>query len=224
MGVEIIYEDGELLVCKKSAGFPVQSRRIGEKDCVSVLKSYLYEKNPGKGEPYLGIVHRLDQPVEGVMVFAKTRSAAANLSGQLSKNGFCKEYQAVVSGKVEQKSGTLVDYLRKDGKTNMSFVTKKDAEGAKRAELSYRVLKEQELYSLLEIDLMTGRHHQIRVQMANAGHPLYGDRKYAPEGERAGGKEAIGLCAVKLTFFHPKTKKKMEFFCQPTGKCFSWFA
>lgn len=224
MGVEMIYEDAELLVCEKSAGFPVQSRRIGEKDCVSVLKSYLYEKNPGKGEPYLGIVHRLDQPVEGVMVFAKTRSAAANLSGQLSKNGFCKKYQAVVCGKMEQKSGTLVDYLRKDGKTNMSFVMTKDAEGSKRAELSYRVLKEQELYSLVEIDLVTGRHHQIRVQMANAGHPLYGDRKYAPAGERAAGKEAIGLCAVKLTFFHPKTKKKMEFFCQPTGQCFSWFA
>lgn len=224
MELKMIYEDADILVLEKPAGFPVQSKRIGEKDCVSVLKLYLYEKNPAAGEPYLGLVHRLDQPVEGIMVFAKNKQAAANLSAQLTGNGFVKEYEAVVCGKMKQKSGSLVDYLKKDGKTNTSFVAEKEMQGAKRAELLYHVLKEQEAYSLVSIHLLTGRHHQIRVQMANAGCPLYGDRKYGIEDRMTRGKETIGLCAVRLSFFHPKTKKKMEFSCRPTGKCFSWFA
>lgn len=222
MEIKIIYEDAELLVCEKPAGFPVQSRKIGQKDCVSVLKTYLYKKDEKQGEPYLGLIHRLDQPVEGLMVFAKTKSAAGNLSAQLSGNGFVKEYRAVVCGKLSLKSGNLTDYLRKDGKLNCSHVVEKNVPGAKRAELEYRVLEEKEKYSLVAIRLITGRHHQIRVQMAYAGCPLYGDRKYgAPDAGSAS--ESIGLCAAKLSFLHPKTKKKMEFSLEPTGLCFGWF-
>lgn len=222
MEIKIIYEDAELLVCEKPSGFPVQSRRIGQKDCVSVLKTYLCKKEESKGEPYLGLIHRLDQPVEGVMVFAKTKNAAGNLSAQLSTDGFVKEYKAVVCGKMEPKSGKLTDYLRKDGKMNCSRVVDKNMQGAKRAELEYCVLEEKDGYSLVAVRLLTGRHHQIRVQMAHAGCPLYGDRKYgAPDPETDG--DAIGLCAAKLSFLHPKTKRKMEFSMEPTGRCFAWF-
>lgn len=222
MEIKIIYEDAEILVCEKPAGFPVQSRKIGEKDCVSVLKTYLYKKEEKQGEPYLGLIHRLDQPVEGLMVFAKTKGAAGNLSAQLSGNGFVKEYRAVICGKMNQKTGNLTDYLKKDGKMNRSRVVDKNTAGAKRAELEYRVLEERGEYSLVAVRLITGRHHQIRVQMANAGCPLYGDRKYgAPDTGNV--RDYIGLCAAKLSFLHPKTKKKMEFSLEPTGLCFGWF-
>lgn len=223
MKLNVIYEDSELLVCRKPSGFPVQSRRIGEKDCVSELKTYLYEKNPGAGEPYLGIVHRIDQPVEGLVVFAKTRKSAAKLSGGLQEDSFVKEYEAVLCGKMKTKSGILADYLKKDERTNLSRVVDKDTAGAKRAELEYHILKENENYSLAAVRLMTGRHHQIRVQMANAGCPLYGDRKYGTPDQTASRKDTIGLCAVKLSFLHPKTGKKMSFTCRPKGPCFAWF-
>ena len=219
----MIYEDSELLVCQKPSGFPVQSRKIGEKDCVSELKTYLYEKNSGIGEPYLGVVHRIDQPVEGLLVFAKTKQAAAKLSGGFRGNNFMKEYEAVICGKMKTKSGILVDYLKKDERMNHSSVVDQETTGAKRAELEYHILKEQENYSLAAIHLVTGRHHQIRVQMANAGCPLYGDRKYGIKDQNVGMKDTIGLCAVKLSFIHPKTGKKMVFTCKPEGTCFAWF-
>ena len=222
MEIKIIYEDADILVCEKPAGFPVQSRRIGQKDCVSVLKTYLYKKEERKGEPYLGLIHRLDQPVEGLMAFAKTKNAAGHMSAQLSTDGFVKEYEAVVCGKMELKSGKLTDYLKKDGKMNCSCVVDKNVQGAKRAELEYRVLEEKDGYSLVAVRLITGRHHQIRVQMAHAGCPLCGDRKYGAPDQGTGG-DSIGLCAARLSFLHPRTKKKMEFSMEPTGRCFAWF-
>ena len=217
----IIYEDTEVLVCKKAAGIAVQTAKFGQQDMVSLLKNYRAMK---KEEPYIGLVHRLDQPVEGVMVFAKTKQAAANLSGQIREKQANKYYYAVVCGKPKEKQARLVDYLKKDGKNNTSFVVPKETKGAKRAELWYKVLQQKENKSLLCIDLKTGRHHQIRVQLSHMGCPIYGDSKYA------GAIEAmpetympLALCAYKIAFVHPKTKEKMEFQVKPEGEAFSDF-
>ena len=217
----IIYEDTEVLVCKKAAGIAVQTAKFGQQDMVSLLKNYRAMK---KEEPYIGLVHRLDQPVEGVMVFAKTKQAAANLSGQIREKQANKYYYAVVCGKPKEKQARLVDYLKKDGKNNTSFVVPKETKGAKRAELWYKVLQQKENKSLLCIDLKTGRHHQIRVQLSHMGCPIYGDSKYAgaieamPETYRP-----LALCAYKIAFVHPKTKEKMEFQVKPEGEAFSEF-
>lgn len=215
MGVNIIFEDEHILVVKKDAGIPVQAGRMRIMDLQGLIKNELYRRNKGGGEPYLGIVHRLDQPVEGVMVFAKTPSAAAELSKQVTDGRMKKHYLACVCGKPSEKFGTLVDYLLKDGRTNTSSVVEKGTKDAKRAELNYKVLKSGETTALVEVELLTGRHHQIRVQMANAGWPLYGDTKYNPQFQNISEYVQTALCAYKLSFVHPKTKKTVEFCIQP---------
>lgn len=215
MGLNTLYEDDELLVIKKDAGTPVQAGKMRIMDLEGIIKREIYIRDPKGGEPYLGIVHRLDQPVEGVMVFAKNPKAAAALSKQVTDGTMKKHYLALVCGKPSEKEGTLVDYLQKDGRTNTSKVVQKGAKDAKRSELKYRVLEEREETSLLEIELLTGRHHQIRVQMANAGWPLYGDTKYNPAFAKTTGYVQTALCAYKLSFVHPKTRKRMEFSIEP---------
>lgn len=215
MSLKILYEDEQLLVVKKDAGIPVQAGKLRMMDLQGLIKKELYKRNKTAGEPYLGLVHRLDQPVEGVMVFAKTPQSAAELSRQVTDGRMKKQYLALICGKPSEKEGTLVDYLQKDGRTNTSRVVSKDAKDAKRAELNYRVKKEGESTSLIEIDLITGRHHQIRVQMANAGWPLYGDTKYNPQFQQSADYVQTALCAYRLSFVHPKTKKKMEFCITP---------
>lgn len=215
MGLNTIYEDEELLVIKKDAGTPVQAGKMRIMDLEGIIKRELYRRNPKGGEPYLGIVHRLDQPVEGVMVFAKTPKAAAALSKQVTDGTMKKHYLALVCGKPSKKEGTLVDYLLKDGRTNTSKVVPKGAKDAKRSELNYRVIKEDEETSLLEVELLTGRHHQIRVQMANAGWPLYGDTKYNPAFAETTGYVQTALCAYRLSLVHPKTGKRIEFSIEP---------
>lgn len=213
--MKILYEDGQILVCEKPAGLPVQSQGVGRMDLVSMLKNYLKENGSGNGEPYLGIVHRLDQPVQGVLVFGKTKKAAASLSAQTTDGRMKKEYLAVVCGKPKEKEGHLVDYLLKDGRSNSSRIVKESVKGAKKAELSYRILKETDGMALASICLMTGRHHQIRVQMAGAGMPLAGDKKYnpKPDAETA----FVALCARRLTFMHPVSKEEMTFESKPQG-------
>lgn len=210
----ILYEDKDILVCEKPAGFPVQSKRIGSMDMESALKGYL----AGKGElPYVAVVHRLDQPVQGVLVFAKNRESAGALSRQIQQGKLEKIYLAYVQGHTEQKEGRLVNELEKDAKTNTSRVVEKKTACSKKAELEYKVLKETQEGSLLEIRLHTGRHHQIRVQMAYAGLPLFGDTKYNANAAGENCWQEISLCAFRLSFFHPKTKKKMEFQANPVG-------
>lgn len=214
----MIYEDDELLVVKKPAGVAVQTARMGQQDMVSLLKNYRAEK----GEmPYIGLVHRLDQPVEGVMVFAKTKAAAAELSKQVSEREVDKYYYAVVLGKLPEEKGELLDYLQKDGKSNTSKVVEKNAANAKKAELSYEVVDYMEGKCLIRIKLLTGRHHQIRVQMAHCGCPLYEDEKYG--GTKNEGYLPLALCSYKISFFHPITGKKMEFEIEPEGKAFFGF-
>lgn len=244
---DIIYEDQEIIVCRKRAGIATQTARLGEADMVSALKNYLKTS-------YLAVVHRLDQPVEGVLVFAKNKKAAANLSSQNAKQSMSKVYYAVIllqitaqngdtmAQKCEEKMAAwetgkeyiLVDYLLKDGKSNTSKVVDAAVAEAKRAELTYEILKllpseEGGQRALVRIRLKTGRHHQIRVQMANAGMPLLGDSKYGKEEtkefSRAHGIKNVALCAYHLEFAHPVTGKRMEFDTEPVGEAFcSFFA
>ncbi len=208
MEPKILYEDDAILVCHKPAGVAVQTGRLGEADMESLLKNY----RAGKGEtPWIGVVHRLDQPVEGVMVFAKTKEAAASLSRQMRERLAEKSYYAVTDGIPAQKKGMLEDYLIRDGRTNLSSVTERGAKGAKRAALAYEVIQEKDGRAILKIRLETGRHHQIRVQLSHAGMPVAGDRKYNFREHvlpRAGG---LKLCACHLSFRHPVSRRKLEF-------------
>ena len=215
MALNMIYEDEQILVVKKDAGIPVQAGKLRMMDLQGLIKNELYRRNRKGGEPYLGLIHRLDQPVEGVMVFAKTPFAAGALSEQVTDGRMKKHYLALLCGKPSEDSGKLVDYLVKDGRTNTSSVVKEQNKDAKRAELNYQVLKRYEETTLVEVELITGRHHQIRVQMANAGWPLYGDTKYNPQFQEVMEHVQTALCAYKLSFVHPKTKKVMEFCIEP---------
>ncbi|MBQ2100623.1 MAG: RluA family pseudouridine synthase [Lachnospiraceae bacterium] len=228
MRCKIIYEDGELLVVHKPAGLATESARTGQMDAESELKGYL-KKSGTQKELYLGVVHRLDQPVEGLLVFAKTRVAAAALSKQLQKGSLNKTYLAVICGKMEKEAGELLDDLVKDGNV-ARVVTGQASENpqAKRAALSYRTLQSfGDDASLLEVQIETGRFHQIRAQLSNAGHPILGDQKYGStascEVGRQKGVRSVALCAASLDFQHPVTKKNMHFVITPEGQSFQSF-
>lgn len=219
----ILFEDRDVIVCRKMAGIATQTPEIGQQDLVSMLKTYRVEK---KEEPYIGLVHRLDQPVEGVMVFAKNKEAAAMLSKQVAARDFGKEYYAVVEGAVAPSEGELSHYLLRDGKSNTSKVVDKNTAQAKEARLSYRVMEEIQtpggVRSLLHVELHTGRHHQIRVQLAAIGNPIVGDRKYGKKDQR--GYEPLSLCSCRVNFTHPRTGKPMDFSICPQGKQFHQFS
>ena len=211
--LKIMYEDPYILVCHKPAGLAVQNASFGKKDLESIVRTYLMEEH-GKANPYLGIVHRLDQPVQGLVVFAKTPKAASDLSAQVQDGRMKKEYLAIVCGKLPSSEGLLVHYLKKEKSGNCSQVVPEKTPGAKKAVLYYQILKEQDAHVLVKIDLRTGRHHQIRVQMAASGAPLYGDAKYNPNAENG---QTIALCANHLEFVHPSNRKHMEFKIEPSG-------
>ena len=200
--INIIYEDNHLLVVEKPINVPVQADKSGDEDLLTMLKKYLKEKYNKPGDVYLGLVHRLDRPVSGVMVFAKTSKAASRLSKQIQKHEFKKIYMAVIEGKVSE-SGVFKDKLKKDEKTNITRVS----EDGKEAELSYNLIGFVNNLSLVRISLKTGRSHQIRVQFASRKIPLYGDQKYNPKAA----KDQIALFASKLEFKHPVTKEVMSF-------------
>lgn len=217
MDLKILYEDGAILVCHKSAGIPTQSNRIGEMDMVSLVANYRSKEGQ---EPYVGLVHRLDQPVEGVMVFAKTKQAAAALSRQVSDRRVVKQYYAMVEGCPKEEEGELTDYLVRDGITNSSRVVSSREPRAKKANLTYKVLRRLEGQSLLLITLHTGRHHQIRVQLSHAGFPVTGDRKYGTVKKDAP-YMPLGLCSFRLSFLHPETGEEMDFVICPEGQAFA---
>ena len=220
MDISIIYEDRDIIVCQKQGGIAVQTPRIGQQDMVSILKNYRVLK---KEEPYIGIIHRLDQPVEGVMVFAKTKAAAASLSKQIAQRTTDKYYLAVVQGKFAEQQGVLEHDLVRDGRNNLSRVAKPGEKDAKHARLSYEVLEYQPEAdeSLVRIHLDTGRHHQIRVQMAAIGHPLVGDQKYNPQAQRIRGN--VALCSCEIAFAHPSTGKREHFRIVPSNPFFGRF-
>lgn len=207
--LKILFEDNHIIVVEKMPNIPSQADKTEDLDMLTLVKQYIKEKYNKPGNVYLGLVHRLDRPVGGIMIFAKTSKAASRLSNQVREKTFKKKYLVVVDGKVFPKQGSLEDYLYKDERHNMSKVVTKDKKNAKLAKLDYKVLKYNEVkdLSLLEIDLHTGRHHQIRVQLAHFGHSIFGDQKYGTRGQ---GKQ-IALWAYSLTVQHPVTKEKMTF-------------
>ena len=233
--IDIMYEDDNIIVCHKFSGIAVQSASIGSPDMVTELKKYMAEKANGiKGkqsravEPYIAVIHRLDQPVEGILVFARDKRSAGILSKQASGEspGMEKLYRAVVYGHMKEKSGKLSNYLLKDGRTNSSAVVSK-AQGGKLAELEYEVVDKNQAKDesddkteCVNIKLLSGRHHQIRVQLSYAGVPIVGDLKYGNEESKAYAKEKgirqLCLCAYHLTFRHPADGKKMDFILDGT--------
>ena len=232
MQKNIIYEDEHMIVVYKPAGIATQTARVGQQDMVSELKNYLAGKpeHQVKGKPYLGVVHRLDQPVSGILVFAKNQKAAAGLSAQVSNKRMGKYYYAVIYGIPVKEADRLEDYLYKDGGTNRSLVVGEDFPQAKKAVLTYKnvrtmmILEKEQEVSLLEIQLHTGRHHQIRAQLSHRGMPLLGDSKYGSEKSKLLSREIgcrdVALSAYKLVLQHPITKKEMVFERKPEEKIF----
>ena len=214
--INIIYEDNHILVVEKPVNVPVQSDISGDIDLQTMLKQYLKEKYNKPGNVYLGLIHRLDRPVGGVMVFAKTSKAAQRLSKQIQNHQFEKKYVAVVMGKAKEEE-KLEDYLKKNTQTNM---VKVDSSG-KYASLKYKKLAYKKQMSFVDIQLETGRAHQIRVQFSNRNMPLYGDQRYNPNAIK--GKQ-IALFAYFLSFYHPISKEKVTFSLQiPSREPFSVF-
>ena len=215
--LKILYEDNHIIVVEKKPNIPSQSDKTGDIDMLTLVKNYIKEKYNKQGNVYIGLVHRLDRPVGGIMIFARTSKSASRLSNQVREKIFKKKYLAVVDGKFEKDQGTLEDYLYKDERHNMSKVVKKEKKNAKLAKLDYKVLKYNPVkdLSLVEVNLHTGRHHQIRVQLSNFGHSIFGDQKY---GIRGKGKQ-IALWAYELTIVHPVTKEEMTFkdYPEPIG-------
>lgn len=207
--MKVLYEDNHIIVVEKEPNIPSQADKTGDIDMLSLVKQYVKEKYNKPGEVYIGLVHRLDRPVGGIMVFARTSKAASRLSEQIRNKTFKKKYLAVVDGKFENKKGSLEDYLYKDERNNISKVVNKDKKNAKLAKLDYDVIKYDEVkkLSLVKVNLHTGRHHQIRVQLSNFGHSIFGDQKYGTRGQ---GKQ-IALWAYELTINHPITKEEMTF-------------
>lgn len=207
--MKVIYEDNQIIVVEKEQNIPSQADKTDDLDMLTMVKQYIKEKYNKPGEVYIGLVHRLDRPVGGVMVFARTSKAASRLSEQVRNKILRKTYIAVVDGKIDEKNGVLEDYLYKDERNNISKVVNKDKKNAKLAKLEYEVLDYDEKRNLttVKIKLHTGRHHQIRVQFANFGHSLYGDQKY---GVRGKGKQ-IRLWAYELEFEHPVKKEWVTF-------------
>ena len=211
--LKILFEDNHIIVAEKIPNVPSQADKTNDIDMLTLIKGYIKEKYNKPGNVYLGLVHRLDRPVGGVMVFAKTSKAAARLSEQVRQKSMQKEYLVVVDGRFKDKQQILEDYLLKDERNNVSKVVKEETKNAKYAKLEYQELKyrEDNDISLLRIKLHTGRHHQIRVQLSSRGHSIYGDQKYGTRGKQ----KQIALWAYKLSFDHPTTKERLTFTCLP---------
>ncbi len=217
--IPIIFEDNHLLVVEKPENILSQADRTGDPDMLSLLKEDIKIRYNKPGNVYLGLVHRLDRPVGGVMVFAKTSKSASRLSDQIRRRKFEKSYMAVIHGRPHKDKDTLVDYLLKDNKRNMVSLVKKDTKGAKEAILDYQIVNTIEDFTLVKINLHTGRPHQIRVQFSTLGHPLYGDQRYGWQVNKIG--DQIALWSHEIICQHPTLKKKMVFTSLP-GKKQPW--
>lgn len=232
--LKIFYEDEDIIVVQKPAGVESQEARGFAQDMVSLIRNHRMlstqlstTPSTRRTPPYVGVIHRLDRQVSGVMVYAKTKKAAAVLSAAVQKGEVRKIYHAVVCGKPVDNHGQWVDYLLKNGKNNTTSVVDKSVEEAKKAVLNYKVLGSaveesgREL-TLLEIELLTGRHHQIRVQCASRNLPLWGDVKYNPAFQDKRGVNPA-LCSVQLSFRHPVNGKTMTFSMTPEEEVFRLF-
>ena len=206
MKITVVYEDNHLLVVEKPVNIPTQADSSKDEDLLSELKKYLVEKYQKPNDAYLGLVHRLDRPVGGIMVFAKTSKAAARLSKQISTHQMQKTYLAIVENELLKKQATWIDYLDKNSKTNTVSVVSSDK--GKKAILDYNLLEYKNSLSLVEINLKTGRSHQIRVQFAHHNHPIWGDQRYNKNAKIG---QQIALWSYRLSFEHPTTKELLTF-------------
>lgn len=211
--IPILYEDNHLLVVEKPVNLPTQEDASGDADLLNLLKEDLKRRYQKPGNVYLGLVHRLDRPVGGAMVFAKTSKAASRLSDAVRTRSFHKTYLAVVRGRPDTAEGRLTDYLAKDEKTNTVSAVAKTHAQAKEAVLEYRLAGHRDGLSLLRVQLLTGRPHQIRVQLSSRGWPLYGDQKYGARVNRPG--QQIALWSTGLSFLHPVSKQQLQFTSLP---------
>ncbi len=209
MDLKVLYEDNHLLIIEKPRNMPVQEDASGDFDLLNAGKQFLVEKYNKPGEAFLGLVHRLDRPVGGVILFAKTSKAASRVSNEIRLNRLDRKYYAVVRGIPPKKKGTLTDYLLKNKQTNTTTVVNKNTENAKHAKLEYEVAasNKEHALSLLRVKLHTGRSHQIRVQLSHMGFPIYGDQKYGQSVNTPG--EQIALWAQELSVKHPTKDEKI---------------
>lgn len=219
MKIPILYEDNHLLIVEKPVNIPVQGDVSGDMDLLTILKNDIKVRYQKPGNVYLGLVHRLDRPVGGAIVFAKTSKAASRLSDMIRKNTIERKYVAVVHGKPKKGKGQLIHYLYKDEKKNKVSVVSSEHPKGKKAILDYEVIKSKEGLSLLAVKLHTGRPHQIRVQLSSIGHPIYGDQKYG-EGVNKPGQQ-IALWANAIQLIHPVRKEQVEVYSFPPEK-FPW--
>ena len=217
--IDIVYEDNHIIVVLKPQGVPTCGDESGDDSLLEGVRRYLKVTYEKPGNVYVGLIHRLDRPTGGVMVFAKTSKAASRLSEQMRGGDFEKKYFTVLVGIPKEPQKTLVNYLKKNPVNNMVYLCPPTTDGAKMASLDYRVLQEREGLCLAEVRLHTGRTHQIRVQMAGIGHPVYGDMRYGGENAKKGW---LALWAYSLSFTHPVTKERMRFMVQPPADNAPW--
>ena len=217
----ILHEDNHIIVVLKPQNVPSCEDESKDKDMLTVIKEYIKIKNNKPGNVYVGLVHRLDRPTGGVMVFAKSSKAASRLSEQMKTGDFEKKYYTVLVGTPRESKATLTNYMKKNPINNMVYVCPQTVEGAKFAELEYRVIQEVGGYSFTEVTLHTGRTHQIRVQMANIGTPVFGDMRYGGENAKKG---KLALWATSLSFTHPVSKERLCFKIEPPKDSIPWKA
>ena len=219
--LQVLFEDNHIIIVNKRAGDITQGDKTGDKPLSDVVKEYVKDKYNKPGLVFIGTVHRLDRPTSGILIFAKTSKALERLNKMLREKTIKKTYWTLVKNAPKATTGTLTNFLKKDTKKNKSFVYNKEIEGSKNAILHYNVIKKLENYFLLEIDLETGRHHQIRTQLAHIGSPIKGDLKYGfPRSNKDG---SISLHARKIKFIHPVSKEEITI-TAPTPKDIIWNA
>ena len=215
MKTQILYEDNHILIINKNVGQLVQGDKTGDKSLLELLKSFIKERDQKPGNVFLGLAHRIDRPTSGLVIYAKTSKALSRLTQMIKNREIKKIYGAIVPKEIIPQSQTLTHYLKKNEKNNKAIVYNKETDGAKKAILNYQIIKTLDNYMLLEIDLQTGRHHQIRAQLSKIGVPIKGDLKYgAPRSNPDGG---ISLHARNLEFIHPVSKEQIKI-TAPTPK------
>ena len=216
MRIPILYEDNHLLIVEKPVNIPVQGDNTGDKDLLTILKEDLKVRYQKPGDVYLGLVHRLDRPVGGVIVFAKTSKAASRMSDVIRRQAMERKYFTVVRGNPTRNRAVLVHHLMKNKQKNKVYAVSPSHKGAKEASLEYVKVADNERHSLLSVELHTGRSHQIRVQLSREGTPIYGDQKYGQDVNLPG--QQIALWAYSLRFEHPVKKEMIEVECPPPSE------
>lgn len=206
--IQVLYEDNHLIAVNKVGGLLVQGDKTGDPTLIDLVKSYLVNAYNKPGEAFLGVIHRIDRPTSGIVLFAKTSKALTRMNAVFSERQVQKTYHALVEGHVSSPSQTLTHYLLRKPALNKSFAYQKEVENSKKASLSFTVLKQFDRYTYLSIELHTGRHHQIRAQLAALGHPIKGDLKYGAKRSNTNGQ--IDLVAQSLRFEHPVKKETVH--------------